>query len=175
MEGFIIYDTIRRDILFAESKEEVELFFNSAKRNKEEYTVTKVDFDEQEFPDEIIKKCSDGILILNYGKAITPAEEAEFANFIEGITENCYHNLYELISNVEKLVLSKNEEKFVINTIHRLYGFLGRLKDEIENACEYYDDYITLLNFSRVLDKVLESENSKEMRDEYYNILRRVD
>jgi hypothetical protein len=168
-KGFIIHDIIRRELLFAENEKEVKLFFKSVKRNKEEYTITPVDFSIQDFSDDIIHGCSDGMLAFCYGKAITPAEEEEFARYIDDLPEEYYHNLYSLISGIEKLVLTKEEKEFTINTIHRLFGFVGCVNEEISNAIEYHEEYITGLNLSRVLDRVLERENSKEMRSEYYN------
>lgn len=109
------------------------------------------------------------MLVFCYGKAITPAEEEEFARYIDELPEEYYHNLYSLISGIEKLVLTKEEKEFTINTIHRLFGFVGCVNEEISNAIEYHEEYITGLNLSRVLDRVLERENSKEMRSEYYN------
>lgn len=172
-KGFIIYDIIRREILFTDYKEDVELFFKSTKRNKKEYRVVPVDFIEQDFPDEILKMCSNGMLVLCYGKAITPNEEEEFIHYIDLFPSECYYTLSRIVEKIEDIPLSKKERKFIVNTIHRLFGFVGSLEDEIENSIEYDRKYIRSLNLERTLDKALELENSKEMREEYNRVIRR--
>ena len=75
-----------------------------------------------------------------------------------------------MISGVEKLVLTKKEKDFIINTIHKLFGFIGSLDNEISDSLEFNHMYICSLNLPRVLEKVLAIENSKDMREEYYSL-----
>lgn len=107
------------------------------------------------------------MLMTLYGKVISPSEEEEYMYYMSEIPQECYRNLSSLIASIEKLELTKREKEFVINTIHRLFGFIGTLEDEINDSIEFNHVFIQSLNLPRVLDRVLKKENSKEIREEY--------